>query len=1093
MDKNWQQLLLREVKQLLDPLVEAALSQRAREMLFAELGWNAGSALNTTLTNLVSLQGQIDHWVDHPPTSFDDLEEALNSVQQVFAAVQGLRTAIADLGVESELLGTLIERLLGYLTLTYLYKRSPILYRLGELLSVIGMADPEAEPLSTKTDANGWPILMPVLRPEMRWSQIANLLRDPVATLRAAYLESDPELSHEERVRQISDRLFPRLAGLLRELNVKASYGPQPGLPSFGTVGDEMVGGMLLLEWAPPLGEEGFSVGAALSLNPVGNGQIALLVLPFGGAQFSEEISGWQIGIDLGAGAPPFAFGPDGVTLLDDATPSVAGAISFTKLRDEETGGALMIGAANGTHLEVGNLKITLSFDLNADHPSFGFLLEVDQAAFVLAAGDGDGFLKQILPAEGLRAPFALSLGWSNDRGFHLGGSAGLEVLVPSELDLFGVLKLQGIHLGLKGDLETGALQALSGVNATLQLGPVQATVERVGLAADVTFPKDGGNLGPANLALKFLPPKGVGLKIDAQVVGGGGYLFFDKERGQYAGILELKIGDQMRVNAIGLLTTKLEDGKEGFALLVIITADGFVPIQLGFGFTLNGIGGLLGLNRTASISALRSGLLSGGLSSVLAPVDPIKNAPRILSDLASFFPPAKGQFLFGPLVTIGWGSPTIVTMNVALLMELPKPTRLLLLAQIKALIGSQDAEKALVKLQMNALGVLDFDKGTAALDASLYDSRLAGFILTGDMALRAGWGSDSTFLLSVGGFHPRFIAPTDFPKLRRLAIALSESDSLRLRLEAYMALTANTAQFGARLDLFFAVGALSLAGMLGFDALVQFAPFHFEAEMVGMLALKWYSDPLMAIALELALSGPGPIEARGKATVKLLFFSQTVSFHAKVGGAQRQALPAAVKLREQVVQALQDQRNWRAVLPAGEGLVSLRPLDAGEVLLAHPLGALSVRQKVAPLNRKLEQVGSAPISGPSEIKIDSLTLNGTPVERWSMVTDPFAPAQYFRLRDEERLTAPAFQPMDSGVAVSPTEARSGAAVAATSDYLTFIVDDAPAAPLPALKVAVASLGDEVHVLTAGPDPLDLFVPVPRRGKARYTRPTTVA
>ncbi|HLO04133.1 MAG TPA: hypothetical protein VK191_13565, partial [Symbiobacteriaceae bacterium] len=63
MDKNWQQLLLREVHLLLDPLVEAAQSQRARELLFAQLGWNAGTALNQTLTDLVNLHGQIAYFV----------------------------------------------------------------------------------------------------------------------------------------------------------------------------------------------------------------------------------------------------------------------------------------------------------------------------------------------------------------------------------------------------------------------------------------------------------------------------------------------------------------------------------------------------------------------------------------------------------------------------------------------------------------------------------------------------------------------------------------------------------------------------------------------------------------------------------------------------------------------------------------------------------------------------------------------------------------------------------------------------------------------------------------------------------------------
>ena len=54
-------------------------------------------------------------------------------------------------------------------------------------------------------------------------------------------------------------------------------------------------------------------------------------------------------------------------------------------------------------------------------------------------------------------------------------------------------------------------------------------------------------------------------------------------------------------------------------------------PIQLGFGFTLNGVGGLLGLNRTVDVERLRSrACATTRSSSILFPTDIVANADRI-------------------------------------------------------------------------------------------------------------------------------------------------------------------------------------------------------------------------------------------------------------------------------------------------------------------------------------------------------------------------------------------------------------------------------------------------------------------------------
>jgi hypothetical protein len=63
--------------------------------------------------------------------------------------------------------------------------------------------------------------------------------------------------------------------------------------------------------------------------------------------------------------------------------------------------------------------------------------------------------------------------------------------------------------------------------------------------------------------------------------------------------------------------------------------------------------------------------------------------------------------------------------------------TRLLALGRVSALLPSRDND--LIRLNLDALGVLDFDAGTPAADAVLVDSRLAHqFPITGSAALRA-------------------------------------------------------------------------------------------------------------------------------------------------------------------------------------------------------------------------------------------------------------------------------------------------------------------------------------------------------------------
>src|SRR5262249_55043078 len=145
------------------------------------------------------------------------------------------------------------------------------------------------------------------------------------------------------------------------------------------------------------------------------------------------------------------------------------------------------------------------------------------------------------------------------------------------------------------------ALTAGADVGIHGALGPIGFTIEGVGVKLTATFAS--GNAGPFDVSAGFKPPTGLGVSIDTSLVTGGGFLSHDAATGRYAGILQLRIA-KVGLTAIGLLDTKLPDGNLGYSFLIIIAAT-FPTIQLGYGFTLNGAGGLAGWNRTVAIDAI--------------------------------------------------------------------------------------------------------------------------------------------------------------------------------------------------------------------------------------------------------------------------------------------------------------------------------------------------------------------------------------------------------------------------------------------------------------------------------------------------------
>ena len=731
-----------------------------------------------------------------------------------------------------------------------------------------------------------------------------------------------------------------------------------------------------------------------------------------------------------------------GFSIYDiNTTSAINGEMKFTlKIGDED--GLIIIGDKDSTRLEIRAVDVNPFSKSDAQAQEFGMETGLKDSKLVLDFSQSDGFISSLVPIEPLESPLDLSIGYSN-RGIYFKGSAGIEIKLPIHVSL-GPLEISAITIALK--IENRKIPISTTANFKAELGPLTVVVEDIGASLTLNFPENGGgNMGPFDLSFGFKPPKGLGLSVNAGAVTGGGYLYFDFEKEEYAGVLELTIAGFISVKAIGLINTKMPDGSKGFSLLMIITAEFNPPFQLGFGFTLMGVGGIVGLNRTVLLDPLREGVRTGAVSNILFPTDVIANASRIISDIRTIFPVYEGKFLIGPMAKIGWGTPALISLQFGLIIEIPG--NIAILGVLKIILP--DEKVPIVKIQVAFVGTIDFDKKMLTFDASLFESSiLQTMTLEGDMALRLAWGDNANFLITIGGFHPSFVPPPlALPTLKRLSINILNTEVSKIRVEFYQAVTSNTVQFGAKAEVAFDLKACSIDGFISFDALFQFDPFYFIIEIRAGFNLEAAGIDLMSVNVRMSLEGPTPWRARGTGKVSLLFISISADFDKTWGENKTTTLPKITVL-PQFLEQLQKKEQWNTVLSTSKNLgVSLRKLDEAteNLLVLHPAGSLVLQQKLLPLKVNIDRIGNQKTEDIKNLIIESVYSNDTALTI-KEVNENFARAQYQNLSNDEKLSKPSFEKMQGGVEISmgANTIQNGKMVRKKIEYELTIVDKEP-------------------------------------------------
>ncbi|TDD01326.1 hypothetical protein E1292_26295 [Nonomuraea deserti] len=548
---------------------------------------------------------------------------------------------------------------------------------------------------------------------------------------------------------------------------------------------------------------------------------------------------------------------------------------------------------------------------------------------------------------------------------------------------------------------------APDGVHFAAGLGPFALHLT----CPHLTLP-DPRDPAAAAIVVGPLPPKSIGVRLDLGGGGGSGVLemFPDGARG----VLGLDLGI---VEAAALMS--LRRAGAGPSVAAVLSA-GFTPgLQLGFGFQLSRVGGVVGADRSVDPQKLAGRLRDGSAGQVLFPLDLGDSARRALVALEEILPARSGASVVGPTLRLSWleiAGQGFCSLDVAVLMELPGPQRVVVVGIARAGI------KPVLRLRVDVAGAIDLAQSTVAVDASLIDSGLLGvFSVYGDVAFRQCWGPRAHTVLTAGGFYPGYRPePATIPALNRLGYHLDVPvPGISLRAEGYLAITSNSVQLGGRLEVGIRAAGCGAHGFLSVDSIVQFTPFHVHAEVSAGFEVKVFGVTFCGVRLDGTLDGPGPLTLRGRLTVETFLedfdFDATFTFGSSSGGpVQAGPQRAAEVLKEEVrPQAL------RAVGGHDPDVVPAQlPVPAGLALIS-PRGGVCWEQHRVPLTVPIDRLDGAPLGGVQTVTVTAPHLT-------AITQDLFAPGSFIMLTQAEALNRPAFESLPAGIVCSGGEDLTG-------------------------------------------------------------------
>lgn len=426
-------------------------------------------------------------------------------------------------------------------------------------------------------------------------------------------------------------------------------------------------------------------------------------------------------------------------------------------------------------------------------------------------------------------------------------------------------------------------------MSGALAAGPLQLSVQGMGVGFALKLPPDPGfTLDGLGLSYSSGPISitGVFLKTTGPVYDAAG-----KKTGQmltqYAGEVRVQ-AEVFSLLAVGAYGQMAGGAPTVFVYGALSAADG-AGIVLG-PITITGLALGFGINRRVLVpsidwvSQFPMVTMVMGPSGAPGPGDESTPAAKrdpgqVLASMVNELPPQQGQY-FG---AIGLRFSLFETIDCFALV-IVQGGRSLEISLIGIGRFKEPTEgNAICYVELDLLIDIKPDSGIFKLEARLANSWVLdpACRITGGFALYIWYGGQhkGDFVISLGGYHPRFVKPSHYPTVPRLGLNWRVSNKLVIKGGTYFAITPSTFMAGGRLEAAFRDGRAGADFIAYADFLIQWKPLYYDIAMgisVRAFADLWLFTIHITLSVDLSIQGP-PIH--GVARLKVGGISVTVRF----------------------------------------------------------------------------------------------------------------------------------------------------------------------------------------------------------------------
>jgi hypothetical protein len=224
--------------------------------------------------------------------------------------------------------------------------------------------------------------------------------------------------------------------------------------------------------------------------------------------------------------------------------------------------------------------------------------------------------------------------------------------------------------------------------------------------------------------------------------------------------------------------------------------------------------------------------------------------------------------------------------------------------------------------------------------------------------------------------------------------------------------------------------------------------PFSVRADVSAGCTLRHGETTIAGIAVEASLTGPKPYHIWGQGSVSVLCVTITVPFDETFGERVQSEIPAKDPW-EDLRKVLEDPNSWSGKL--GEGVIAavnlFAPSDTATPPppLVHPSGAVEFRQRVVPLNKRLERFGDYSLEGSTRYDIKQVGFGAGSGSAgrisWKTARDYLPPALSENLTDDQKLSRPSFEMETVGIEAIPQSMACGRHRRLDVEYETRLID----------------------------------------------------